>query len=51
MKKSLIFRNTIIYSLLIIGYIFLYVVDADELLHPNKDNSVKSKIDFVYQQF
>jgi hypothetical protein len=51
MKKRIIIRNTLIYSLLILGYIFLYVVDVDDLLHPNKENTVKSKIDFVYQQF
>lgn len=51
MKRNIVFRNTIIYSLLLVGYVFLYLVNVDDLLHPNKDNDVKSKIDFVYQQF
>ena len=51
MKNRISIKNTLIYSLLFVGYIFLYVVNIDDLLHPNKENTVKSKIDFVYQQF
>ncbi len=46
-----ILKNTVIYMLLIIGYVFLYVVDIDTIIHPDTENTVKSKIDFVYQQF
>ena len=46
-----IFRHTIIYFLLMIGFLYLYVIDIDLIMHPDKDTEVKSKIDFVYQQF
>ena len=49
MNKTL--KNTLIYTLLISGYIFIYVVDIDSILNPNKDSIIKSKIDFIYQQF
>lgn len=51
MNKNIIIRNTIIYSLLILGYIFLYVVNVEEAIYPSEDVEVKSKVDFVYQQF
>jgi len=46
-----IVRNTIIYFLLIIGYVYLYAIDVDAVLNPGVEQEVKSKIDFVYQQF
>ena len=49
--KNRFFRNTLIYFLLILGFFYLYVVDIDAILHPNQDNTVKSKVDFIYQQF
>lgn len=44
-------KNTLIYLLLLVGFVFIYVVDIDLIIHPNKEVTVKSKIDFVYQQF
>ena len=46
-----IIRNSIIYFLLILGYVYLYTVDINAVLNPGKEQEVKSKIDFVYQQF
>jgi hypothetical protein len=48
-KKLL--RNTVIYTLLIVGYIYLYVVDIDVLINPEKEQEVKSTMEFVYSQF
>jgi len=44
-------RNTLIYFLLILGYVYLYAINIDAVLNPSKEQEVKSKIDFVYQQF
>lgn len=49
--KNQIIRNTLIYFMLILGYLYLYVVDIDVLLHPNKEIKSESKINFIYQQF
>ena len=46
-----IIKNTIIYFVLILGFVYLYVIDIDLILNPGKEQEVKSKIDFVYQQF
>ncbi len=46
-----IIKNTIIYFMLILGFVYLYVVDIDAILNPGIEQEVKSKIDFVYQQF
>jgi len=46
-----IIKNTLIYFLLIFGYMYLYLVDIDQILFPQENMEVKSKIDFVYQQF
>lgn len=46
-----IIRNTCIYLALIIGYIYIYVVDVSLLMDPDKPQDVNSKIEFVYSQF
>ncbi len=46
-----IVKHTAIYFLLIIGYIYLYAIDMDTVLNPGKEQEVKSKVDFIYQQF
>jgi len=46
-----IIQNTLIYFLLIIGYVYLYVININTVLNPSQEEVVKSKIDFVYQQF
>jgi len=48
---SKIIRHTFLYLALVFGYLYLYVVDIDQIMYPEKEIDVKSKIDFVYQQF
>ena len=45
------FKNSWYYFVLIFGYVLLYVIDVENLIFPRKDGEVKSKIDFIYQQF
>jgi hypothetical protein len=40
-----------IYTLLILGYVFLYIFEAETWFYEPKNENTKSKIDFVYQQF
>ena len=49
--KKQIVKNTLIYFFLIVGYLYLYVIDVDTILYPTAEEGVKSKVDFVYQQF
>ncbi len=49
MKKLI--KQTLIYYLLIMGYLYLYVIDIDQILHPSENKVVKSKVEFIYQQF
>lgn len=49
--KNRILRNIVIYFILITGYLLLYVVDIEHLFYREKEQEVKSTIDFVYQQF
>ena len=51
MARSKFFKNTVLYFVLILGYIYLYVIDIDTLIYPNEGNEVKSKVEFIYQQF
>ncbi len=51
MNKSKVLRNTLIYFLLIVGYIFLYVAKFELILNPNMDMEPTSNVSFVYQQF
>lgn len=46
-----ILRNTFIYSLLVAGFLFLYLADIDTLLHPDEEIQPQSKVEFIYQQF
>ena len=48
-----ILRNIIIYSLLILGYIFIYMADIEDHLYEKdaKEIESKSKVNFIYQQF
>ncbi len=50
MKNSFL-RNLLIYLLLVLGYIFIYVLDVESMVYPHQQNKVKSKVNFVYQQF
>jgi hypothetical protein len=49
--KSQIIKNILIYFFLILGYLFLYVVDIEVLLNPEKEIEPQSKVNFIYQQF
>ncbi|MEJ6492842.1 MAG: hypothetical protein QNL60_10335 [Flavobacteriales bacterium] len=49
MKKW--FYKFLVYTTLIIGYLFLYVLNVEEFIYDQKDIQVKSTVDFVYQQF
>ena len=51
MNKYKMVRNTIIYFLLIIGYIFLYEAKFEVILNPNMEVEPTSNVSFVYQQF
>ncbi len=50
-KEKSFLNRTLIYFLLLVGYVFLYVVDVDLLMHPEKEVESKSKVNFIYQQF
>lgn len=50
MTKKII-RNTIIYFFLILGYVYLYVGDAEVLINPEKELAPKSNVNFIYQEF
>lgn len=43
--------NTLLYLGLIVGFLYLYVIDINKIIHPEKEIEVQSKINFVYQQF
>lgn len=49
-KKEFL-QLTITYFLIIIGFLYLYIIDVDKLVHPSAEEEVKSKVDFVYSQF
>lgn len=51
MNKLKFLRNTLIYFLLILGYVYLYVANIEFILHPESESAPKSKVNFVYQQF
>jgi len=45
-------RLTALYFLLLLGYLYLHVIDVDKILYPSTGKEeVKSKIDFAYQNF
>lgn len=49
MKRFL--KNLLIYTLLVTGYLFIYVVDIESYFFQKNEEEIKSKVDFVYQQF
>ncbi len=51
MFKNRFLRNTWFYFVLIFGYILLYTLNIEHIIYPKKEGEVKSKIDFIYQQF
>lgn len=51
MNKSKLIRNTLIYTLLILGYIYLFEAKFELILNPNASVETSSNVNFVYQQF
>ena len=51
MNKTRILKNTLIYFLLIMGYVYLYIVNVEILIDPKSEYAPKSKVNFIYQQF
>lgn len=49
MKKW--FLKFTLYVVILLGFVFLHILNIEELIYDQKDVQVKSKIDFVYQQF
>jgi hypothetical protein len=45
-----ILRNILIYFLLMLGYIFIYIIDIESYIY-EKEVESKSKVNFIYQQF
>lgn len=46
-------RNTLVYLLLIVGYLFIYIIDIESYIYEKDKKEVesKSKVNFIYQQF
>lgn len=51
MNRKRIIRNTFIYIFLIVGYLYLYLLDIEEMINPEIVKQVKSKVEFIYSQF
>lgn len=51
MKKNRFIKNTVIYFLLIIGFVAFYILDIKSLINPPEERPSKSKVEFIYQQF
>lgn len=53
MRLNKILRNILIYTLLITGYIFIYIIDIENFIYEKEKKEVesKSKVNFIYQQF
>jgi hypothetical protein len=44
-------RNSVVYTLLIVGYVLIYLLNIESYLFDEKNIKPKSKVDFIYQQF
>ncbi len=51
MFRNRILRNTLIYFLLLIGYLFIYVINVEKYMYKQEEQESKSKVNFIYQQF
>jgi hypothetical protein len=49
--KNKVFKNILLYFILIVGYVLIHVINIEEDLFPKEEGPSKSKIDFIYQQF
>lgn len=43
--------NVLIYTTLIVGYIFIYIIDIEHIIYGTDNEKVKLNVEFVYQQF
>ena len=46
-----ILYNTLIYLALMLGYLFLYHFNVEQLIYPEQEIEIESTVDFIYQQF
>lgn len=46
-----VLKKTFLYLVLLLGFLLLYVFNVEDMIYKRDDKRVKSKIDFVYQQF
>lgn len=51
MLKNRIIRNTLIYFLLMVGYLFVYLIGLEKQMYKVEEQESKSKVNFIYQQF
>ena len=50
--KRKLLQWTLVYLLILAGYLYLYVIDVDRIIYPGREaEEVKSKVDFVYQAY
>jgi len=49
--QNRIFRNSVIYFLLIAGYLFVYLIHIEKHIYKTEEQESKSKVNFIYQQF
>ncbi len=51
MMKNKLVNNVLIYTALIVGYIFIYIIDIEHVIYTTINEKVKLNVEFVYQQF
>lgn len=51
MLQNRIIRNTLIYFLLMVGYLFVYLLGVEKQMYKVEEQESKSKVNFIYQQF
>lgn len=51
MVKNKIVNNILIYSALLVGYVFIYVLNIEHIIYGVIEEKVRLNVEFVYQQF
>ena len=49
--KNKIIRNSIIYFLLLAGYVFIHLINIEKYMYKTDEKESRSKVNFIYQQF
>ncbi|MBL7897262.1 MAG: hypothetical protein JNJ99_01920 [Crocinitomicaceae bacterium] len=49
--RKLFVKYLMIYFFLILGFVYLYVIDIERIIFPVSEETIESTVDFVYQQF